>query len=130
LDEFELTENDAIFGDLAANIGSVTLREPALTIVPRFENPATYRQMEAGSRRILTTSTGNQSLPRLLMYYDSFGPRLFNLLGMHFNTATAVPHYSGRPIWSMNWIDEQNPDVVIIEIAERYLHDLEILLNQ
>lgn len=130
LDEFELTENDTILGDLAANIGSLTLQEPALTIKPRFENPASYRQMEAGSRRILTASTGNQSLPRLLMYYDSFGPRLFNLLGMHFSAATAVPHYSGRPIWSMNWIDEQNPDVVIIEIAERYLHDLEILLNQ
>ncbi len=127
---FELVEDAPELWDLAANTGSASLRESQLKIAPRFENPASYRQMEAGSRRILTASTSDKSLPRLLMYYDSFGPRLFNLLGMHFGNATAVPHYSGRPIWSMDWIDEQNPDVVIIEIAERYLHDLDVLLSQ
>ncbi|MFO7583528.1 MAG: hypothetical protein R6W69_02270 [Anaerolineales bacterium] len=130
LEMFELQEAGLFLGDLAENTGSVSLRESSLVVTPRFENPAGYRELEAGPRRVLTAWTDNPQLPRLLMYHDSFGPRLFGLLGMHFEQAVSVPHYSGRPVWSLNWIEQHNPDVVLIQIAERYLHDLAILLSQ
>lgn len=130
LEMFELVEDTPELWDLAANTGSVNLREPFLKIFPQFENPTLERQMDAGGRRIYTSWTQEDTLPRLLMYHDSFGPRLFGLLGIHFSSAISVPHYSGRPIWSTNWIEQQDPDVVIIEIAERYLHDLNVLLSQ
>jgi hypothetical protein len=127
---FELVEDAPELWDLAANTGSVSLREPFLKIFPQFEKPTLERQMEAGGRRIYTSWAQGDALPRLLMYHDSFGPRLFGLLGIHFSSAVSVPHYSGRPIWSTNWIEQQDPDVVIIEFSERYLHDLEVLLSQ
>lgn len=131
LEMFDLTEESPEVLDLAANTGSVTLREPLLQIRPRFELPLQARQMDAGDRKVFTSwMVGDDSLPRLLMYHDSFGFRLFGLLGMHFSNAVSVPHYSGRSIWSTNWVEQQDPDVVIIEFAERYLHDLEVLLSQ
>jgi hypothetical protein len=130
LELFAFDDSDLALWDLAENTGSVTLREPHLKIEPRFQNPAGYRELQAGQRRVFMAWTGNPSLPRLLMYHDSFGPRLFGLLGMHFEQAVSVPHYSGRPVWSINWIDQYSPDVVIIEFAERYLHDLETILGQ
>jgi hypothetical protein len=130
LEMFELRESEPVLWDLAINTGSVTLQEPQLVIAPRFENPASYRELEAGPRRVLMAWTANPRLPRLLMYHDSFGPRLFALLGMHFSESVSVPHYSGRPVWTLNWIDQHSPDVVIIEFAERYLHDLETILGQ
>ena len=130
LEMFDLAEGQPEVLDLAANTGSVSLREPLLTLKPKFEIPVTYRQLEGGSRKLYTAWGTEQNLPRLLMYHDSFGPRLFNLLSMHFSNSVSVPHYSGRPIWSTNWVDQQQPDVVIIEIAERYLHDLGVLLTQ
>jgi hypothetical protein len=130
LDQFEFREDDPALWDLAANTGSVSLLEPPLVIAPRFENPARYRELQAGSRRLLMAWTENASQPRLLMYHDSFGPRLFGLLAMHFRESLSVPHYSGRSIWSASWVEQTSPDVVIIEIAERYLHDLETFLGQ
>ncbi|MDX9992072.1 MAG: hypothetical protein RBS68_08485 [Anaerolineales bacterium] len=127
---FDLVEDSPELWDLAANTGSVRLLEPFLKIYPRFETSLNSRQLEAGGRRIYASWGNEPGLPRLVMYQDSFGPRLFGMLGLHFSNAVAVPHYSGRPIWSLNWIDQQQPDVVIIEIAERYLHDLDILLSQ
>lgn len=130
LEMFNMVEDSSELWDLAANTGSVSLREPFLKISPRFETGITTRQMDAGGRRVYTSWLADESLPRLLMYHDSFGPRLFAMLGLHFSNSVSVPHYSGRPIWSLNWIDQQQPDVVIIEIAERYLHDLDVLLSQ
>ncbi|PKN92835.1 MAG: hypothetical protein CVU44_12450 [Chloroflexi bacterium HGW-Chloroflexi-6] len=130
LEMFELKEGQPELWDLAANTGGVSLREPSLTVSPKFDNPAEYRQLEVSGRKLFTSWVADDKLPRLLMYHDSFAPRLFSLLGMHFSSAVSVPHYSGRPIWSLNWIDQQQPDVVIIEFAERYLHDLETLLSQ
>ncbi len=127
---FELRQSDPQVFDLAQNTGSVRLQEPSLVIEPRFDNPANYREIQIGSRRILSAWTSNPELPRLLMYHDSFGARLFGLLGMHFEKSISVPHYSGRPIWSLSWIEQETPDIVLIEIAERYLHDLVILLSQ
>lgn len=130
LEMFEFQETGPVTWDLAFNTGSVTLKESPLVIVPHFQNPAGYRELQVGSRRVLMAWTANPQLPRLLMYHDSFGPRLFGLLGMHFSESVSVPHYSGRPVWSLSWIDQYSPDVVIIEFAERYLHDLETILGQ
>ncbi len=116
--------------DLARNTGSVRLLEQPVQLTPTFPNPASFRQIETGGRRLSMAWVADDALPRLLMYHDSFGPRLGRLLAMHFSQSVFVPHYSGRAIWSTDWIKQQRPDVVIIEFAERYLQDLDVLLSQ
>jgi hypothetical protein len=98
---------------------------------PKFQNPAAYRVLDVSSRRILMSwVSGDDQLPRLLMYHDSFGLPLARWLSMNFRETVSIPHYSGGTIWTLNWIEQTSPDVVIIEIAERYLHDLDILLDE
>jgi hypothetical protein len=46
------------------------------------------------------------------------------MLGEHFQRGIFVQNFSGGGIWNLSWVDEQQPDVVIIEFAERYLDDL------
>jgi hypothetical protein len=64
------------------------------------------------------------SLPNLVMYYDSFFFSVIPMLGEHFHKGYYVQNYSGGGLWNLSWVDEQDPDVVIIEFAERYLNDL------
>ena len=35
----------------------------------------------------------------------------------------------GGGLWSLSWVDEQKPGVVIIEFSERYLQDLLLLVE-
>lgn len=130
LESFDLVQDGPELLDLAGNIGSVSLLEQPLVLSAKFVNPSNVRQFESGGRRLSMSWVDDDSLPRLVMYQDSFGLRLGGLLAMHFSEAVYVPHYSGRPIWTTSWIDQQRPDVVIIEFAERYLHDLDVLLSQ
>ncbi len=59
----------------------------------------------------------DQSLPRVVMYHDSFGYGLMPFFAPHFSQALYI--------WSspldLSWIEQANPDIVILEIAERNL---------
>ena len=66
----------------------------------------------------------NPNLPDVVVYYDSFFFNVIPLLGEHFQHGLYVQNYTGGGLWNLSWVDEREPDVVIIEFAERYLHDL------
>lgn len=61
-------------------------------------------------------------LPRLLMFHDSFGYGLIEYLSEHFSKSTYVPPRARREI--VKWVDREKPDIVILELVERYLEYL------
>jgi hypothetical protein len=116
--------------DLAANIGAESLREPKINLAPRFDIAGSFESTDLGeNRRLQTWSSPDQSLPTAVMYHDSFAFNLIPMLAPHFQRAVFVPHFSG-PNWTLDWVDKEKPDVVIIEFAERYLAELEKLLER
>jgi hypothetical protein len=67
----------------------------------------------------ITTINVDPSLPRLLMYRDSFSSYLVPLLSDHFSRAIYLWAYPTDDVYS--YIEAEKPDVVIIEITERSL---------
>jgi len=129
IDDFDFSYGEPGVLDLVNNIGSVSLLESPVVAMPKFQYPASFRMLDVNNRRILMSWVDDDRLPRLLMYHDSFGFPLARWLSMNFRETISIPHYSGGAIWTLNWIEQTSPDIVIIEIAERYLHDLDILLG-
>jgi hypothetical protein len=129
IDDFDFSYAKPGVLDLANNIGSVSLLESPVVATPKFQYPASFRMLDVNNRRILMSWVDDDRLPRLLMYHDSFGFPLARWLSMNFRETISIPHYSGGTIWTLNWIEQTAPDIVIIEIAERYLHDLDTFLG-
>lgn len=74
-------------------------------------------------RQVLIT-TSSDGLPSLLIYHDSFYityDSLSHLMQPHFSRLTAIPFVLKPGIWSLDWIQKENPDIVVIEVVERYL---------
>lgn len=63
---------------------------------------------------------GEQKLGKVLLFRDSFGEALVPFLKRHFRDVVAVP--GGI---DFRKIEEEDPDVVIFEVAERYLRTLQ-----
>ena len=67
----------------------------------------------------ITTLNADSSLPRLLMYGDSFANLLRPLLADHFSQAVTLLAYPTAKLYTD--IEIEKPDVVIIEFTERNL---------
>ena len=68
----------------------------------------------------IVTTNSDSSLPRLVMYRDSFGIALIPFLSDHFSRAVYLWAY---PV-DESYFDTEKPDVVILEYSERYLNFL------
>jgi hypothetical protein len=115
--------------DLAQNIGTTLYEESKVQFVPQFETHTVYKNVTVGGRKLMFSYNPDPSLPKLVLYHDSFFFRVIPMLGEHFSTGLFVQNYMGGGLWSLSWVDEQKPDVVIIEFAERYLQDLLLLVD-
>ena len=115
--------------DLAGNIGTTLYEEAKIQFVPKFEDHTTYKNVTVGGRKLMFSYNPDPSLPKLVLYHDSFFFRVIPLLGEHFSNGLYVQNYMGGGLWSLSWVDEQKPDVVIIEFSERYLKDLLLLVD-
>jgi alginate O-acetyltransferase complex protein AlgJ len=115
--------------DLSTNTGS-SLVEEKFNLKFNFESRATLKTFNLDDgRRVNISYVGDPSLPRAVVYHDSFFFSVIPLLAEHFSQATYIPHFSGGGIWNLSWVDEQKPDYVIVEFSERYLNDLPQLLK-
>jgi hypothetical protein len=110
--------------DLAANIGTTLFPESKIQLVPQYDQHTSYKTVNLGGRRLMFSYNADASLPDLVIYYDSFFFTVHPLLGEHFHQALYIQNYSGGGLWNLSWVDERQPDVVIIEFNERYLEDL------
>ena len=106
-------------GDLAIMLGlDGHLAEDRLILRPIRKRRAVQRPID-GERnwRHKRYVVNDSSLPTALIFHDSFGRSLLPFLTMHFRHSETL--WRVGPV--MRLVEEQRPDVVIIEIAERHL---------
>ncbi|MGE5251920.1 MAG: alginate O-acetyltransferase AlgX-related protein [Bacteroidota bacterium] len=115
--------------DLSKNTGSTLFPESRVRLSPLFETHTRYRDVAVGARKLMFSTNPNATLPRVVVYHDSFFFRVIPLLGEHFSSGLFVQSNIAGGLWSLSWVDELKPDVVIIEFAERYLKNLPELLD-
>jgi hypothetical protein len=122
--DFDATEAWIPGKDLAGMIGlKRVLHEWDLRLVPRRQRrarvvdpPEAQPNAEVGR---LVTEIQDPSLPRAVIFRDSFGSRLAPFLSEHFSRAV----YLWQNDFDANVVTEEHPDVVIQEIVGRHLYE-------
>jgi len=72
-------------------------------------------------RYIGTVTNADTRLPKLLVFRDSFYEPLAHFIEPHFSRVKTIPFTYKKDVWSLDWIQREKPDIVIIEVAERVL---------
>jgi alginate O-acetyltransferase complex protein AlgJ len=123
-DDFEAVARDVEGKDLAAMMGlKHVLREEDLALVPR--KPRTARVVEPRGAQPtdeegrLVTEIPGSSLPRAVIFRDSFGSALVPFLSEHFSRAV----YLWQNDFDAQVVELEHPDIVIQEIVGRHLHN-------
>jgi len=122
--DFDAIEEQIPGKDLAGMIGlKRVLHEVDLRLVPRHQRrarvvdpPDTAPTAEVGR---LVTEVPDASLPRAVIFRDSFASRLVPFLSEHFSRAV----YLWQNDFDANVVIDEHPDVVIQEIVGRHLYD-------
>jgi len=117
--------------DLPRLMGMPQVMEGSWHLLPTLRSEGRTRSVPLSERRALQfTINPNPALPSLLIFHDSFYyVGLARFMEPHFSRITAVPNTDDLGIWSTDWIETQRPDIVIIEVTERYLDTLLPLLG-
>jgi hypothetical protein len=122
-EEFEPDEREVPGKDLAGMMGlKRVLQEVDLRLVPKrmrrahvVDPPGGDPMAEVGR---LVTEIPDSSLPRAVIFRDSFATRLAPFLSEHFSRAV----YLWQNDFDANVVLEEHPDVVIQEIVGRHLY--------
>lgn len=122
IEEYQYVSRGASSGDTGTKLGQIRIAEEQFTLKPLYKRPTLSRWETTAkwSASILTTAQSDTTLPRLVMYRDSFAVELIPFLSDHFERAVYVLHFQVDE----NFIYSEQPDVVIIEITERYISSL------
>jgi alginate O-acetyltransferase complex protein AlgJ len=130
LSDFEPVSEGRVTMDLATLIGSVHIKEEKVVLKPKDATTSTVHNLKLDDFRWITLSWNqNKDLPRAVVYYDSFLYPIIPWFNDHFSQVTYIPHYANLSTWNLSWVSQQKADVVIVEIAEKYIHDLDTLFN-
>ena len=102
-------------GDLAAFLPyDERYVERTIALIPL----APYRAiLEQGADRIVISSIPDSPLPGALVFRDSFSDALIPFLSEHFSRAVYAHSFSVN----LDLVDKEKPDIVILELAQRYL---------
>jgi hypothetical protein len=126
INQFKWKESEPIIMDLSRLMGVDFIRERWSAVHPKFE--ATVFLQKFSIQSGISISWGNDGQGRtLVMYHDSFGRTLHQFLPYQFKTAMYIPN---RDPSQTSWIDAVNPDIVIIEVVERDMEYLDVLLSR
>jgi len=122
--DFEAVERTTEGMDLAGMMGLTrVLHETDLALVPirprraRVVEPAGGHEMDEEGR--LVTEIDDPSLPRAVIFRDSFVSRLVPFLSEHFSRAV----YLWQNDFDAAEVQKEHPDVVIQEIVGRHLYN-------
>ena len=122
--QFAWKESQPRIMDLARLMDVDFIREHGQQALPTSETPYLQR---FSSESDITMSWGDPSQGKtLVMYHDSFGNLLGNFLQPQFKTAIYIHN---RHATKTSWINTINPDIVILEIVERDMPYLDVLLS-
>lgn len=128
-EDFTVKEAEGKGGDLAEMLSlSDLIREERITLTPRFERrsrPATRDYPDPvhyPERDMVVMETGDPSLPRALVFRDSYCSALIPYLSESFRSVVCLWTFEFLP----EIVEREKPDVVIFECVERYIHSMTI----
>jgi hypothetical protein len=114
-------------GDLAGMLSlSDLIHEERITLRPEFNRRSRdgkrpysdpVDQAVYPGREMVVKETGDSSLPRVLVFRDSFSEALIPFMAESFRSSVFVWTFDFLP----ELIESEKPDIVIIECVERYL---------
>lgn len=123
-DDFEPAEVEIRGKDLAGMIGlKNVLREIDLQLIPRRPRQALVVEPRGADPTAelgrLVTEIPGSTLPRAVIFRDSFASRLVPFLSEHFSRAV----YLWQNDFDANVVVQEHPDIVIEEIVGRHLYE-------
>jgi hypothetical protein len=123
-EDFEAVTRDVEGKDLAAMMGlKRVLREEDLELVPRRSRTAKVIEPAGGKptdeEGRLVTEVPGSTLPRAVIFRDSFASALVPFLSEHFSRAV----YLWQNDVDAQVVEQEHPDIVIQEIVGRHLHN-------
>jgi len=124
ISDFKYTHIGNSVHDLPMLMGLPNYTEEDWLLLPSFEIQLSEEKNALRDGRFIRTVTNaNEQLPKLLVFGDSFYGTLGRFIEPHFSRVKFIPFTPIDEIWSLDWIEQENPDIVIIEIAERSIDD-------
>jgi len=128
-EDYTPSEADIPGGDLAAMLllENTSMREQGIDMVPKtpnrarpaepkgYKNPATL-----SGRDMIIRETGDASLPKAVIFRDSFSSAAWPFLAERFSRSVFLWEHRFQP----RIVLAEKPDVVIYEAVERYQHAL------
>jgi len=122
LSDFEYTHVADSVHELPLLMGLSSYKEANFDLFPNFEVQLKAEEISLPDGRYIRTVTNtDQQLPKLLVFGDSFYGPLAHFIEPHFSRVKTIPFTYKSGVWSLDWIAQENPDIVIIEIVERYI---------
>ena len=104
-----------ISGDLAAFLPyDERFVEQSISLIPLAPHRA---ELEEGADRMIISSIPESTLPGALVFRDSFSDALIPFLSEHFSRTVYAHSFSV----DLDLVDKEKPDIVIFELAQRYL---------
>jgi len=124
ISDFKYTYTGNSVRDLPPLMGLSNYTEENWILLPNFEIQLSEEKNALRDGRFIRTVTNaNAQLPNLLVFGDSFYGPFGRFVEPHFSSVKFIPFTPIDGIWSLDWIEQENPDIVIIEIAERSIDD-------
>jgi alginate O-acetyltransferase complex protein AlgJ len=111
--------------DLTEIMGTTLISEDVITLTHKPVNHVVeiVVPIQGSPRNLLFTSNVSETnLPSVVVFHDSFFVSVNPYLKEHFSNAVFIPHYT--VVSDLGWVQDQKPDIVIIEYTERYIHSL------
>ena len=102
-------------GDLAAFLPyDERFVERSISLIPLTPSRP---ELEQAADRMIISSIPDSPLPGALIFRDSFSDALIPFLSEHFSRAVYAHSFSV----DLDLVDKEEPDIVILELAQRYL---------
>jgi SGNH hydrolase-like domain, acetyltransferase AlgX len=105
-------------GDLAGMLGASDqfMEDNEIQVKLNHGDLVSFKEIENEFGKFLVSTNVNKTLPKLVLFHDSFGPYLQPFLCYNFRECIFV---NGR--YSQEIVDKEKPDVVMVESVERYV---------
>jgi hypothetical protein len=116
--------------DLSFIMGSASLDEERVQLRPQFKTATRSDSLVLPSgRQINFARNKDSSLPVALFFHDSYLYTLMPFLSEHFSRTFYVDMQAGNDMLPRAWVEQIQPDVVVIVLNEHFLDFLPKLLT-
>lgn len=114
-------KQEKFYGGLAIISGNIRVEETTISLTLR--NPKEVRHESGtaeGNIRMITSYLDEPELPTSLVFRDSFYSSLYSHMSQHFSKHVCLWTH----VFDYSKVDELRPNIVILEVTERYINRL------